>query len=189
MSLFAENLPPDLKFVPSWLSEVEHRKAIEEVDSRPFENTLSRRVQHYGARYDYFDASVKEIGSAPPIPEFLWSLGQRLVAEGYFAEIPEQVIVNEYLSDQGIAAHIDRPDFGPAVATVSLLESWTMQFYSPTDEMIELLLQSRSLAVMTGRSRSEWSHGIARRKSDNVGGLRTSRHRRVSLTFRTLNHK
>ena len=61
-----------------------------------------------------------------------------------------------------------------------------MDFESPNGEKIEVLLEARSLAVMTGKSRSEWTHTIAKRKSDLIGGLRRLRGRRVSLTFRTL---
>ncbi len=186
MSLFEVDLPPGLIYVQSWLSTKEQDLAVAEVDSHEFETTLTRRVQHFGARYDYFATEVLEVGSAPEIPPQLQIIGERLFAEGYFAKTPDQVIVNEYLSDQGIAAHIDRISFGPAVATVSLLESWPMQFAGINDEKIEVLLESRSLAVMTNESRYKWTHGIAKRKSDPVGGLRVQRKRRLSLTYRTI---
>ena len=186
MSLFEVELPPGLVYVPSWLSSEEQDLAVAEVDRHEFETTLMRRVQHFGARYDYFATEVLDVGSAPEIPHYLQLIGERLFTEGYFAKTPDQVIVNEYLCDQGIAAHIDRISFGPAVATVSLLESWPMQFARPEYEKIEVLLESRSLTVMTNDSRYNWTHGIAKRKSDSVGGLRVKRKRRLSLTYRTL---
>ena len=39
---------------------------------------------------------------------------------------------------------------------------------------------------MTGTARSNWLHGIAKRKTDRVGGFLRERQRRVSLTFRTV---
>ena len=186
MTLFESALPPGLIFVPNWLSQDEHDLALSVIDSLPFDDSLSRRVQHYGAKYDYSQAAIQELGSAPKIPPVLNALGIRLFNEGYFSRIPDQVIVNEYVENQGIAAHIDRLTFGDAVATISLLETWPMDFESPNGEKIEVLLEARSLAVMTGKSRSEWTHTIAKRKSDLIGGLRRLRGRRVSLTYRTL---
>ena len=187
MSLLEPELPPGLIYVRDWLTIDEHRAAMETIDQSQFDTTLQRRVQHYGARYDYDLSSVGELGSAPKIPDVLAVIGRRLFTEGFFSRVPEQVIVNEYLADQGIAAHVDRVSFGDAVATVSLLESWQMLFRRLDDsEKVEVLLESRSLAVMTGESRYNWTHEIAKRKIDIDGGLKKIRKRRISLTFRTL---
>jgi len=186
MSLFEQNLPPGLQYIPDWLSQVEHDAALQEVDSLPFDESLLRRVQHYGAKYDYSLTIVNAKGTAPAIPPCLTQIAKRLLFEGFFQSEPDQVIVNEYLEDQGIAAHIDRLTFGEAVATVSLLEMWPMEFMSPDGEKLEVLLGARSLAVMRGESRNSWTHSIPKRKTDLVGGLKHKRVRRVSLTFRTL---
>lgn len=188
MSLLESNLPPGLVYCQDWLSADEHNAAVAEVDNNIFETTLSRRVQHYGARYEYDSSQVAAIGSAPPIPPVLKVIGERLVNEGFFDRSPEQVIVNEYLSGQGIAAHIDRQSFGPAVATVSLIESWPMLFKNlGGNDEFEVLLEAKSLAVMTKQSRLEWSHEIKKRRSDRIGGLKIRRGRRLSLTYRTIN--
>jgi len=186
MSLFEQDLPPGLIYVSNWLSDIEHEKVLEEVDGLEFDLTLSRRVQHYGAKYDYGSASLNAPGTAPPIPPGIQVLGQRLLAEGYFAKEPDQVIVNEYVGNQGIAGHVDRTSFGEAVATVSLLESWQMLFRSPFGDKSEVLLERCSLAVMTGDSRYEWTHEIAKRKFEPIGGIKAIRGRRISLTFRTV---
>jgi alkylated DNA repair dioxygenase AlkB len=51
-------------------------------------------------------------------------------------------------------------------------------------EKLSVWLARRSLVVMHGIARYEWTHGIARRKSDKVGTFIVPRSRRVSLTFR-----
>jgi alkylated DNA repair dioxygenase AlkB len=190
MNLLGQELPPGLILRNNWLSDDEHANAVAEVDNNHFETMLLRRVQHYGARYDYESSQVSEIGSAPPIPPVLKSIGERLFSEDFFERSPEQVIVNEYFPGQGIASHVDRQSFGPAVATISLLESWPMIF-SKTDgtKKLEVLLEVKSLAVMTNESRSEWAHEIAKRKVDKIGGLKIARCRRLSLTYRTINPK
>jgi len=188
MSLLKPELPPGLLYFPGWLSEAEHEAALQEIDGHKFELGLSRRVQHYGARYHYDSSQVAEIGSAPPAPKVLSAIGKRLFDEHGFERIPEQIIVNEYLEDQSIAAHIDRNSFGPKVATVSLLESWYMTFRSPDGlKKIEVLLEKNSLAIMTGASRSEWKHAIMSRGTDSIGGMKIPRGRRLSITFRTIN--
>ena len=188
MNLLGQELPPGLVLRNNWLSDAEHAKAVAEVDNNYFETTLLRRVQHYGARYDYELSQVSEIGSAPPIPPVLKSIGERLFLENFFDRSPEQVIVNEYLSGQGIASHVDRKSFGPAVATISLLESWPMTFRKINGtKKLEVLLEAKSLAIMTMESRNEWAHEIAKRKVDKVGGLKIARCRRLSLTYRTIN--
>ena len=187
MSLIQPELPPGLTYEIDWLTVQEHDAALEEINQNQFDSTMQRRVQHYGARYDYESTSVGEIGSAPQIPPVLRAIGERLFTERHFSRPPDQVIVNEYMVDQGIAAHIDRISFGDAVATVSLLESWPMLFRRIDDgKKIELLLEVRSLAVMAGESRYNWTHEIAKAKTVRDGGLKKPRKKRISLTFRTL---
>ena len=187
MKLFSE-LPPGLIYISDWVSDEEQNSIVHEIDTKQFDETLLRRVQHYGAKYNYDSSAVEQIGSAPPIPPEMYRLGKRLVDEGYFDRLPDQVIVNEYVGSQGIASHIDRESFGEAVASVSLLESWPMIFRGPIDEKIEVVLERGSLAVMTGPSRHVWSHEIPKRRTEKVDGLvtRAIRGRRLSITFRTI---
>lgn len=186
MSLFQDRVPQGFLYFPEWISATDEDEIIREIDSRQFDQTLSRRVQHYGARYDYRSSSVRESGSAPLIPPTLQKIADRLVSEGLFRTAIDQVIVNEYVRDQGISSHIDSEGFGPVIATVSLLETWPMDFDSAEGDHIQVLLERRSLGLMTGPSRSLWTHGIGKRKTVEVGGLKLRRGRRVSLTFRTL---
>jgi len=185
-SAVAQILPPGLLYFPNWLSNDEHDLVMSEIDSRNFDNTLSRRVQHYGTRYDYKSAALDRQGSAPMIPPVISLFCKRLVSVGLFEVEPDQVIVNEYLTGQGIAKHIDKSSFGAQVATISLCESWPMVFNGPNGETISKVLECRSLAVMTGDARYKWTHQITKRKSDLVGKSRVRRVRRVSLTFRTI---
>lgn len=184
--LFPDELPPGLVYVRDWLTVVDQNEIVQEIDAQPFGAQIARRVQHYGFRYDYFEASVQATGSAPPIPPKMQVLAARLVDDGYFVKAPNQVIVNEYLKDQGIGAHIDRISFGPEVATVSLLEAWPMTFRSRDGQAMDVLLEVGSLAVMTGPTRYEWTHQIKPRKFDAHTGIKVERVRRLSLTFRTV---
>ena len=161
-------------------------------------NDLKRRVQHYGWKYDYSSRSLSEDMRIGALPDFLGDLAKRLRERGWFDRDPDQVIVNEYRPGQGIAPHVDRDCFGPAVATLSLGDAWPMEFapanrYRPrvrradaTREKIELVLDVGSIVVLRGAARNSWTHGIAPRHADGRGRSRRSRRTRVSVTFRTV---
>lgn len=187
MNLFSSSLPPGLVYLSDWISEEEHQTAVAEIDALPFKTDLSRRTQHYGFFYDYRVSDVDVAHPAPTALENLQQIATRLADEGHFHRVPDQIIVNEYLSDQGIAEHIDHLSFGPVVATLSLLESWNMTFCSPQKEKMDVNLERCSLALMIGESRNVWTHEIKKRQTDVVGGLKVPRQRRLSVTFRTVN--
>ena len=161
------------------------------IDARPWMNDLKRRVQHYGWRYDYSARFVTENMRAEPLPYGIKDVAERLLSRGWFTQTPDQVIVNEYEPGQGIAPHVDRDCFGPAVATLSLGDCWPMQFIpagrnADRAERQEVLLNVGSILVLTGAARNKWMHGIARRKADGRGSDKRERQRRVSVTFRTV---
>ena len=161
------------------------------IDGRPWMNDLKRRVQHYGWRYDYSARFVTENMRAESLPYGINDVAERLRSRGWFSETPDQVIVNEYEPGQGIAPHVDRDCFGPAVATLSLGDCWPMQFIpagrnADRAERREVLLDVGSILVLTGAARNKWMHGIARRRVDGRGSDKRERQRRVSVTFRTV---
>lgn len=118
----------------------------------------------------------------------LQGLAERLVADGRFAAVPDQVIANEYLPGQGISAHVDcEPCFGEVIASLSLLSACEMRFASlSSGETRAVILLPCSLLVLAGPARRDWTHAIPARLSDVIDGLRVARQRRVSLTFRTM---
>ena len=136
---------------------------------------LSRRVQHYGWRYDYKARAITPDMHIGALPAWLSRLAHKIYDEtGLFDRVAEQVIVNGYLPGQGIATHIDHPGFGPAVCTISLLDDWEMDFSEDWKNKTPALLQYGSCALLSGDSRSVWQHGIAPRKTELLAcGRRT----------------
>jgi alkylated DNA repair dioxygenase AlkB len=60
-----------------------------------------------------------------------------------------------------------------------------MSFRQPsTGQQESLLLERRSLLILSDEARYQWQHGIARRKNDRWHGLLVPRSRRLSITFR-----
>jgi alkylated DNA repair dioxygenase AlkB len=180
---------PGLTFCENFLTPEEQTECVNQVDAavNEWRNDLSRRVQHYGWRYDYKARSITPDMHIGTLPDWLESLAQNLYDEtGLFDRVPEQVIVNEYLPGQGIATHIDHPGFGPTVCTISLLDDWEMDFSEHWKDKTPALLSRGSCVLLTGPSRSKWQHGIAPRKAELGQNGRRERKRRLSLTFRTV---
>lgn len=187
----AESEIPGTKHLADFLSPEEAAEQYEWLTSRPPEEwmrDLSRRVIHYGWRYDYTTRTISEDLYLGPLPEQFADLAKRLYdSTGEFDEIPNQVIVNEYEPGQGIAMHTDHRDFGPAVATISLGDSWSMDFlHERTGRKQSMLLEVGSALVLSGEARREWRHGIAKRKTEPDGRRRSTR---ISLTFRTVHSR
>ena len=177
---------PGLTLHPDFISRAEEGDLLSMIDAQPWRADLQRRVQHYGYRYDYKARQVTPDLYLGPLPAWLQDLAYLLVQNGVFLNVPEQVIVNEYLPGQGIAPHIDCvPCFRDVIASLSLGSDVVMDFGRPDgSEKISHRLPARSLVVMTGPARYHWQHGIAKRKTDVVDGQKIIRQRRVSLTFR-----
>lgn len=187
-----ERIPdiPGLMYLSHFLSKDEQVIAANSIDKLPWRGDLERRVQHYGWRYDYQARGVGTDMRIGPLPVWLRAIGQQLFDKtGAFDRVPDQAIVNEYKPGQGIAMHVDRHCFGPAVATVSLGDAWRMELRrvgAERGDRESILLDPGSALVLSGEARDRWQHGIARRKSERDGDIWRPRKRRVSLTFRTV---
>ncbi len=173
---------PGLILYRSLLDHQEQVGTLTAIDRQPWRDDLKRRVQHYGYRYDYRARTVDHSMRIGELPPFAVTVAQKLFDLGLVTELPDQLIVNEYLPGQGITAHIDCvPCFKDRIVTVSLGSVYEMDFiHSQTGECRSTPLELGSALIMTGPARYEWMHQIKGRKSD--GG--TPRGRRVSLTFR-----
>lgn len=184
--LKAPPLPPGITYVRDVLSREEETAIQERLDAGPWSDTLRRRVQHFGYLYDYRARTVAADAYLGKLPEWLETLAERLVTSGYFAELPDQVIANEYLPGQGISAHVDCvPCFDDTIVSISLLSQCEMVFRERSSSgPIAVLLHPCSGIVLKGAGRYDWTHEIPARKSDVVGGVKVDRERRVSLTFR-----
>ncbi|MFY8095884.1 MAG: alpha-ketoglutarate-dependent dioxygenase AlkB [Niveispirillum sp.] len=179
---------PGLTLNHDWIGKAEEGQLLEHVDGGRWRNDLKRRVQHYGFRYDYRARFVSPADYLGPLPGWLADLAGHLVDNGLFSKVPDQVIVNEYLTGQGISAHIDCvPCFGDTIAILSLGCPVVMTFQcAASGARCEMVLPACSLLGLSGSARYDWLHGIPARKSDTINDMKTQRLRRVSLTFRSI---
>lgn len=186
LSLFEAPAPalpelPGLVLVPGFCSDDEQRALLAAIDAEPWSHEYDRRRQHYGSRYD-----ASQLGARRGLPAWLLPLAARVVERGLLPRLPDGCLINEYLPGQGIAPHLDRPGAGPAVVSVSLGSACTLDLVHAEhpEQRHELRLEPKSALLLRGEARTRWLHGIARRKSDVVGGVRVARGRRVSVTLR-----
>ncbi|WP_221928133.1 alpha-ketoglutarate-dependent dioxygenase AlkB [Pseudomonas congelans] len=184
--VIAEPLAPaGLRVASDFITKDEEMRLLDWVEQGDWLTELKRRVQHYGWKYNYKLRKIDPASYLGPLPKWAQTLGQRLLDLGMVKELPDQVIVNEYLENQGISRHIDCPNcFRGPIVTISLCETWQMIFRSG-NEKFETSLAQRSAVSMDGPARYEWSHEIPQRKSEQ----NRVRGRRVSLTFRKVNRE
>jgi alkylated DNA repair dioxygenase AlkB len=93
--------------------------------------------------------------------------------------------MNEYVAGQGIASHVDcQPCFQNKIASLSLLSECTMTFTEvdwsgkACKEVKELVMEPKSLLILSGVARHDWTHGIL--------GKNNITSRRISITFRNV---
>jgi alkylated DNA repair dioxygenase AlkB len=177
----APALPEGFVFQPEFLSVEEERALLEAIgrlaleEAKYKEYTARRRVAYFGHDYDF---SKNRLGEAPPIPDFLERLREKLarwmgVAPADFVT----ALVAEYRPGTPLGWHRDAPDY-ERVAGVSLGGSARMRLrrYPPgKDKPLVLDLPPRSAYQMTGAARWQWQHSIP-----------PTRELRYSITFRTL---
>ena len=185
IELFATEpeLPAGFVYKPNFISQKEEQALVRNIEQLEFAEVkmrdivAKRRVLHFGRSYAYETAALT---SAPPIPEFLGPLRQRVAKFG--TRNPEafsEVLVTDYPPG---AWHRDAPVFDIIVG-VSLLSECTMHFRPwPVEKLaakrekpLKQVLETRSAYILRGPSRNRWQHHIPPAKT-----------RRLSVTFRTL---
>ncbi len=178
-----------LRICFNFISKEEEEELLHNIDKSEWLPDLKRRVQHFGYKYDYKARRIDKTFYIGEIPDWMIFLCNRLQDRKIINFNPDQAIINEYVDDQGIAAHIDcEPCFGDTIISISLGGHCVINFQrgitNEEQSKIPLLIPPRTLLIMTDESRFNWYHGIPPRKSDKFNGAVYKRHRRVSITFR-----
>ena len=167
-----------------FITPLEEKAFLQAIDAGDWLHDLKRRVQHFGYKYDYKIRRIEARLKIGALPDWLQGLAIKLQEGGYFDNIPDQVIINEYEPGQGITPHIDcEPCFADTVVSLSLNSTAVMEF-SKGDDRLSFLLEPRSIIVLSGEARYDWKHAIPARKKDLYQGIVYPRKRRLSLTFR-----
>jgi alkylated DNA repair dioxygenase AlkB len=176
-------LPPGMLYDEGFLSATEEAELLGEIAHLPLEEaqykqyTARRRIVAFGSRYDF---GFNELHPAPPVPEFLLPLRERVAAKtGIAADRFADVLVTEYRPGTPLGWHRDVPQF-EVVVGVSLASACRMRFRRyphrkhSGEKRLEIVLEPRSIYVLQGQSRWDWQHSVP-----PTQGLR------YSITFRT----
>ena len=144
---------------------------------------LRRLVTQWSCAYTY--NRVRPLEEAPPMPSCIRELAGKvykaLENKGVSPLEPfNQVIVNRYLKDEGIAAHIDHSVFGPVIAAVSLGRTSVIKFCKKSTGVI-VEVPKRSCYAMTGDARYKFTH--------EMPVVRGAVGVRYSITFRSVDFK
>ena len=145
----------------------------------------SREVIHYGYKYNYKSGNVKE--EATPFPEFAKKLVEIIKEKIPLENEKEfsQCLINKYVDNQGIAAHIDALTFGKYICCFTLGRGANLHF-SKGDAHIDLYTEPNSLYIMSGEARYSWKHEMKKLIYDVVNGKKVKRGERISVTFRSI---
>jgi alkylated DNA repair dioxygenase AlkB len=175
---------PGLYYKLGFITPQEESELVAAIDSAQWDTRWKRRRQPYGRSYD-------KTGETPrQIPGWAQFLVDRLQYQGISEKPFDQMLINEYLPGQGIGLHKDYEPFDRTVVSLSLLSACVMDFRPVRDgERESLLLEPRSLLVLSDEARYEWQHGIAARKRDHWDDKTIPRLRRLSVTFRLLKER
>ncbi|XP_037827889.1 alkylated DNA repair protein alkB homolog 8 [Lucilia sericata] len=201
-SSWLKPLPDGLIVVKDFVTEQEEYELLKtleiENDSSVDSSLKHRRVKHFGYEFLY---DINNVNPEQPLErkipsecDFLWKrLENTSEKDGLSFEWrePDQLTVNSYEAGQGIPPHVDTHSaFLDPILSLSLEGDIVMEFRKGL-ERSSVLLPRRSLLIMSGESRYDWTHGITPRVMDVVltsnGNLSTKRRtKRTSLTFRKL---
>src|SRR5262245_40735444 len=127
----ASGLPDGLVYRPDFLTVAEERALLETIGELPLVEarykafTAKRRILAFGAGYDF---DTNHLVDAPPLPEFLVPLRERVAAwVGVPAASLSHGLVSEYRPGTALGWHRDVPNF-ELVVGVSLGKPTRMRF-------------------------------------------------------------
>lgn len=188
--------PKGLYYIENYIDEEQEEELIKKIDELKWyplsNNKNSRKVQHYGYKYNYTTRNIYE--KTTKIPSFLKLLQNELTdicQELNLINHDEkfnQCIINNYEEGQGISAHIDRTEYGSVIGCF-IINSGSSIIFRKKDKIKEKYINNKSLYIMSGDSRYKWTHEIPNRKKDNYKDKIYKRNRRISITFRIVPKK
>ncbi|KAM0736259.1 Alpha-ketoglutarate-dependent dioxygenase alkB-like protein 6 [Formica fusca] len=168
-------IPDTAYYIPNFITEEEERQIIKYINSVPLPKWTQlshRRLQNWGGIPHPKGMIAEEI------PSWLQKYIDKVTALNAFESrvLPNHVLINEYLSGQGIMAHSDGPLFYPVVTTISCGAHTLLDFYKRLDTTeqqqpkleFSLLLERRSLLVLQKDLYHNYLHSIAERDVDSI---------------------
>lgn len=184
---------PGLYYIPNYLNKKEITSIETYLKTTGEENfegiskkNSSRRVIQYGYIYSYDRSGVNE---TTPIPNLFLKLIKaekinNILEKELIKDLSDQLIINEFLSGQGISHHTDHEKyFGSIILCISVGCKTNIEFINKETNCKKIInVDIGSLYIMSGDSRYKWTHGI-------IKDLKNSNKKekpRYSLTYRNV---
>ncbi len=183
-----------LKIINDFIDREEEMYLLKNIYNNLWDESIKRRVQHYGIKFEYKYRKIDDKNSIEKLPGWLNQVVNKLKQINELKKFnPDQCTINEYLPGLGIAPHIDTHScFTDTIVSLSLENLTTMYFKNKFDvniqEKIGTILHPRSLLILQKESRYCYSHGIPFRKTDTISNNIIKRKKRVSVTFRQISN-
>lgn len=157
-----------LVVIDQFLTEQEENEVLENILPTPSINKHTRNsIKRYGSKEPY-----KNQIESTTIPDYLERLCVKIVNRGFLDIKPNSVSINEYLTGNSIAPHIDSLESGKVISIISLLSDAEMVFsFGNIQDTIQI--PRRSLIQLKDEIRYKWKHSILPVKS-----------KRYSIVFR-----
>lgn len=169
-----------LKIYYNFLDKEEESNLINIIECLPWKEELKHKVQYYGFKYNYRKkkSSIKDYMGR--IPESLDFIKEKLGFE-YL-----QLVIDKYKLNQGMRYHTKSNIFDSNMVICPLNSDCVMCFKK--DNVIKkVLVKRRSLLVLSGKSLTEWEHGITYTKTDKFNNKVIPRDNdRIVMTFRNV---
>ena len=165
---------------------------LDEKNWSPIYDSNSRKVQHYGYKYNYTTRNIYE--KCDDIPDFLVKLQYYLSLICQKINIIDdkyefnQCIVNNYDIGQGITKHTDIKSYGKVIGCFTFNSGCNMIFRKDNKKET-IYVKPNSLYIMSGECRYDWTHEMPKGNSDMVDNEKINRSRRISVTFRNVPNK
>lgn len=175
---------PDLGFyIPDFITVQREKYLLHEIgkiSKIKWQQLSNRRLLNFGTQSDL----AKGLLFPTPIPKWLTDHIDDIMTVGAFEpeNRPNNVLLNEYLPGQGIMPHFDGDLYHPVITTISLGSHTVLNFYRDFDEEqpdnslearkeFSLLVEPRSLLVLTRDLYSKYLHGIDETKEDQLDNV------------------
>lgn len=186
-----EKCPNSAFYIPNFITEEEEKNLLQNVYDSPksrWTHLKNRRLQNWGGIPDP-KGMIQE-----KIPDWLNDQCTRIGNLGLFdSKMPNHVLINEYLSGQGIMPHEDGPLYFPTVTTISLGSYTLLDFYKPildneTDSlderyMFSLFVEPRSLLVLKDDMYKVYLHGIRESETDHIDPLKIPNFNKITNDY------
>jgi len=187
---------PGLYLIRNFITKEEESKYLKEIETAEWKlnRAGTRRIQMYGPWHDE-NYTHSEITKITPLPQYSKEIAER-ITKICVPKFPQfnlasynlgndnhtELFINEYLNEHELQFHHDhRSEYKEVIFGVSFISTVILCFKHNNEEL-KVNLPPQSLYLMTGDSRFKYKHGMHKYSL-------TDGDKRVSLTYRTIDHK